>query len=82
ANEEVDRLLVAGRRTFDESARKDCYHRIHEILYDEQPCMFLYVPDALFALHRRFRGVKQEPIGIGYNFIDWWVPRSEHRYRQ
>lgn len=81
ANEEVDRLLTEARRTFDETKRKECYHRINRLIYEDQPYMFLYVPDSLSALHRRFREVRPAPAGIGYNFIEWWVPRKEQRYR-
>ncbi|MFA5361968.1 MAG: peptide-binding protein [Candidatus Omnitrophota bacterium] len=80
-NEEVDNLLLEGRRNFDQAKREECYHRIHRILYEEQPYMFLYVPDSLSVLHRRFEGVKPAPVGIGYNFIDWWVPVSKQKYR-
>ena len=81
-NAEVDRLLEEGRRTFDQEKRKQIYHQIHKIIYDEQPYMFLYVPDSLSILHRRFRGVEPAPIGIGYNFIKWWVPQAEQKYRK
>jgi peptide/nickel transport system substrate-binding protein len=80
-NEEVDNALVEARRTFDQEKRKAYYQRIHEILYEEQPCMFLYVPDSLSILHKRFREVKPAAAGIGYNFIDWWVPKQEQKYR-
>lgn len=80
-NIEVDRLLEEGRRNFDLQSRKACYRRIHEILYEEQPYMFLYVPDSLFVLHSRFEGVKPAPAGIGYNFINWWVPKKFQKYR-
>ncbi len=82
SNPEVDRLMEEARSTFDREQRKKAYHRIHEILYEQQPYLFLYVADALPAVHRRFRGVEAAPIGIGYNFIDWWVPETEQRYRQ
>jgi len=81
ANEEVDRLLVTARRQFDLRKRQECYRRIHEIIYREQPCMFLYVPDSLQIIHKRFRGVEKAPLGIGWNFIKWWVPAAEQRYR-
>lgn len=81
-NEEVDTLLVEARRTFEQEKRKSYYHRIHQILYDEQPYMFLYVPDSLFLLHKRFKGIKPAPLGIGYNFIDWWVPGAQQKYKQ
>ena len=74
-NDEVDRLLLEGRRTFDIEKRKKIYHRIHEILSEDQPYTFLYVPDALPVLHKRFRGVEKAPIGIWYDFIHWHVCR-------
>ncbi len=80
ANAEVDALLVAGRRTFDQAERQRIYRRIHELLYDDQPCLFLYVPDSLPIVQRRFRGVEQTPIGIGYNLHRWYVPLDEQRY--
>jgi peptide/nickel transport system substrate-binding protein len=73
---EVDKLLIEGRRTFDFEERKKIYQRIHEILAEEQPCTFLYVPDALPVLHKRFQGVKKAPIGIWYDFIHWHVPKN------
>ncbi len=76
-NEEVDNLLLEGRRTFDYEKRKKIYHRIHEILVDEQPCTFLYVPDALPVLHKRFKGVEKAPLGIWYDFIHWHVPKNK-----
>lgn len=79
-NDEVDRLLTEGRRTFVQDTRREYYHKIHEILYEDQPYMFLYVPENLSAVHRRFQGVVQAPIGIGYNFIDWRVPKPDQKY--
>ena len=78
-NDEVDRLLIEGRQTFGIGERAKIYHRIHQILADEQPTIFLYVPDALPVLHKRFKGVEKAPIGIWYDFIHWHVPadRSE-----
>lgn len=81
ANPEVDELLEAGRRTFDLEKRKAIYRRFHKILYEEQPVSFLFVPDALPVVHRRFQNVEVSPIGIGHNLIHWYVPESRQRYR-
>ncbi|MDD3905624.1 MAG: peptide-binding protein [Candidatus Omnitrophica bacterium] len=80
-NAEVDRLLAEGRRTFDEARRAAIYRRVHEIIYADQPYMFLYSADMLPIVNSRFRNVESSPIGIGYNFIKWYVPKSEQRYR-
>ncbi len=79
-NKEVDRLLVLGRRTFDREKRKKIYFRIQEILAEDQPYTFLYVPMALPIIHARFHGIKPAPAGISYNFIRWWVPKNEQKY--
>ncbi len=79
-NPEVDRLLVEGRSTFNIEKRKKAYFRIQDILADEQPYTFLYVPDALPVVSARFRGVKPAPAGIGYNQNKWYVPKNEQVY--
>jgi peptide/nickel transport system substrate-binding protein len=78
-NAEVDELLERGRSTFDQKLRKKCYDRIQEILAEDQPYLFLYVPDALPIIQKRFRGIEPAPLGIGYNFIRWYVQKGEQR---
>lgn len=80
-NPEVDRLLVEGRSTFDLEKRKRVYFRIQEILAEEQPYTFLYVPDALPVVSARIRGVEPAPAGIGHNQIKWFVPKNEQIYQ-
>jgi len=82
SNKKVDTLLDEGRRVFDKGKRQEIYHEIHEMIYDDQPYLFLYIADALIAVHRRFQGIKPTQIGIGYNFIDWHVPKDRQRYKQ
>ncbi len=79
-NPEVDELLEKGRRTFDIEERKKAYFRIQEILAEELPYIFLYVPDALPIVHARFKGIKPSPIGIGYNLHKWYVPEKLQRH--
>jgi len=79
-NAEADALIERGRRTFDQEERRKAYARFQEILAEEQPYVFLYVPDALPIVAARFRGVVPAPAGISYNFIKWWVPKAEQKY--
>ncbi len=82
ANPTVDRLLEQGRQVFDRDQRRQIYQEIHRLLHEDQPYTFLYVPDSLPIVAARFRNVRATPIGIGYNFIDWYVPRADQRYRR
>ncbi len=81
ANPEVDRLLDEGRSTFDLEKRKNAYFRIQEILAEEQPYVFLYVPEALPVVNIRFRGIVPAPAGITYNFIKWYVPAVLQKHK-
>jgi peptide/nickel transport system substrate-binding protein len=81
SNPEVDRLLDEGRSTFDLEKRKKAYFRIQEILAEEQPYVFLYVPEALPVVQNRFHGIVPAPAGITYNFIRWYVPAGLQKHR-
>jgi len=80
SNAEVDALLEKGRTSCHQQERVAAYRRIQEILAEEQPVVFLYFKDALPAVSSRVRGIKPEAAGIGYNFIDWFVPKHLQRY--
>lgn len=79
-NSEIDELLEQGRRTFDQEKRKAIYFRLQEVLAEEQPYTFLYVPEALPIVHSRVHGIEPSPLGISYNFYRWYVPQGLQKY--
>ncbi|MHB9155072.1 MAG: peptide-binding protein [Endomicrobiales bacterium] len=80
ANPGIDRLLEQGRRTFDQKKREAVYHRIHRVMAEDLPYIFLYYPESLPVVHQRFRGPEVTPAGLGWNFYRWWVPKAEQKY--
>jgi len=81
SNPDVDRLLVEGRRNFDQKKRLEIYHRIHALIANDLPYVFLYCPYELQAIHKRIQGPAVAPAGIGWNFHEWWVAKDKQRYR-
>jgi peptide/nickel transport system substrate-binding protein len=81
SNPEVDELVVKARHTLDREERKRYYWRVQEILAEEQPYTFLFVPYANLAIHKRFKGIEPAPVGLMHNFIKWYVPEKQWRYR-
>jgi peptide/nickel transport system substrate-binding protein len=79
-NPKVDELLEAGRRTFSQEKRTAIYGELQEVLAEDQPVIFLYVPDALPVVSARVHGIEPAPAGIMYNFIKWYVPSALQRY--
>jgi peptide/nickel transport system substrate-binding protein len=83
ANARVDQLLIEGRQTCDQAKRQAIYRELHRIMSEEQPYTFLYYPDALPILHKRFKGVKETALGIWWNFpTEWYVPQNKTEWYQ
>ena len=80
ANPEVDALLEAGRSSCVQADRVRYYHRLHQVLADDQPLVFLYWRDALPVVSSRIYGIQPGPAGIKWNFNDWFVPKYLQRY--
>ncbi len=74
-------MLEKARHTFNQEERRRHYFRIQEILAEEQPYTFLFVPYATLAIHKRFKGIKPAPQGITYNYTEWYVPAEQQRYK-
>jgi peptide/nickel transport system substrate-binding protein len=86
-NPVADRLWEAGRREFQPEKRRQIYYQLQALLAEDQPYTFLFVPDALPALRRKFQVVEKDPsgkmvyspvrvgkAGLMYDLIKWTVP--------
>ncbi|MDD3312742.1 peptide-binding protein [Pseudodesulfovibrio sp.] len=78
-NPRLDELLERGRRMVVPAERKPVYDEVQQILHDEVPYCFLYVPKALPIVQARVQNIKAAPAGIAYNFTRWWIPRALQR---
>lgn len=63
SNKEVDDLFQQGRKEFDREKRAAIYARIHEILWEEQPYMWLYYRNSFYGFNKSLRGYKFSPRG-------------------
>ena len=80
SNPEADAALEAGRTACIQAERVRYYHRLQEILAEDQPIVFLYFREALPVVSSRIYGIDPGPNGISFNFTKWFVPRQLHRY--
>ena len=83
----MDRLWEEGRREYGIEKRKQIYWRINELMAEDQPYTFLFVPLCITALQKKFvlvgrdssgkeifRPIKMEKAGLMYDLIKWSVP--------
>lgn len=76
SNPEVDRLFDEGRREFDREKRAKIYARIHEIIYEDQPCTFLFYQSSFYGFNKGLRGYMFSPRGpyhYGPGFDAIWM---------
>jgi len=89
ANKQVDRLLEEVRTTFERERIKQLCNRIQELIYRDQPYLFLLEAQPTAALYKDLYVVRRplpdgqwlvEPIRqtqAGYTFyMKWWAPKS------
>lgn len=50
----TDSLIESIRTTFDVAKRNELYKEFQAMLYEEQPAIFLFVPQERIAIHKRF----------------------------
>jgi peptide/nickel transport system substrate-binding protein len=60
SNAEVDRLLDTAEIEPDEAERKRLYHRAQQIVSDQAPWIFLWLPQDLYGVSRRIAGWKPQ----------------------
>lgn len=66
-NKESDAIIDKIRVTLDEAVRDSLYKQIQQIIYNEQPYVFLCVPSERISIHKRFEGRETSAARPGYS---------------
>ncbi|HEX6940799.1 MAG TPA: ABC transporter substrate-binding protein [Longimicrobiales bacterium] len=77
SNPEVDRLIDEASRLTDRAAAKPLWHRVQQILHEEQPWTFLYYTPDLYVVHERVRDVAMDVRGTFETLPRWWKVAEE-----
>ncbi len=82
-SEAFDRLAEDHRRESDPTRSADLLAAMQRRLHEDQPALFVSIPGAVVAVHRRFRHPEIGPAGWWNwypSLLLWWVPEAERRY--
>ncbi len=61
SNPDVDRLFKDGEVEFDRQKRMAIYQEIHQRIYDDYPCLWLYCRNAYYGFNKNIRGLNFYP---------------------
>ncbi|HYR46745.1 MAG TPA: ABC transporter substrate-binding protein [Thermoanaerobaculia bacterium] len=75
-NPEADRLMEEARAEKDDQKRLKIYHRLHALLRDDAPAIFVNNASAKYGFRRRVRGLVTSPLGFAGIWpgpVGWWA---------
>ena len=70
-NPDLDKLIDELRVTLDTEQQVELYHRMHRIIYDDQPYSFLFSEKATAFRDARLKNIKFYKIRPGYDPREW-----------
>ena len=84
-NAELDQLVEQARGEMDEPTRMDYWHKVHEIIWEDQPYTYLMWRKSLVFIDGRFENVKNVRSGINRGGLwrmplEWYVPTEQQKY--
>ncbi|KAF3363307.1 putative substrate binding protein [Chlamydiales bacterium STE3] len=84
ANKEIDQIIDTLDFEYDPQKRLQLYHKFHQILYDEMPYTFLYVPKVALVYREYLQNVfipaERQDLIPGANMVEplselYWIKR-------
>ena len=79
-NPEADRLMEEARAERDDQKRLKIYHRLHALLRDDAPAIFVNNSSAKYGFRRRVRGLVTSPLGFAGIWpgpVGWWAADTD-----
>ena len=70
-NNQVDKLIEEASTTIDESDLSKKYKKIFELIRNDNPCLFLYIPNSITAVNKQIKPIDPALTGIMHNQKDW-----------
>ena len=80
SNPEVDRLIEVAKREMDRSKAKLLWDEAQRLIVEDQAYTFVWIPQQVNGIHKRFRDVKMDTRGTYIYPETWWVPVEERKY--
>jgi peptide/nickel transport system substrate-binding protein len=77
SNPKVDELFKAGMKEFNLAKRAEIYGQLANLIYEDQPSMFLYNYNSFYGFSKKLRGYRFSPRGpfnYGPGFSAIWMP--------
>jgi len=72
-NKEVDKLIDRAKSEVNPQKFAKIYRKIFKLIANDNPYIFLYIPNSITAVSKKVKNVSPSVIGIEHNFIYWRI---------
>ena len=72
-NKEVDTLIMQAKSKIDNREFAAIYQKIFKLIVDDNPYIFLYIPNSITAVSKKIENVEPSIVGLRHNFVDWVI---------
>jgi peptide/nickel transport system substrate-binding protein len=70
-NKILDTLIEQSQNEIDRDKLSKLWQKMFKIIVEDNPYLFLYIPNSITAINKNIKNVKQTPSGIWHNYIKW-----------
>ena len=84
-NPDLDAAIEEARRTVDTDERMQSWHRVHQILHEDQPYTFLLNRPNLYLFNERIHNIEKSEVGLNFEYLNggmipWFIPAGRQTH--
>ncbi|OHD96326.1 MAG: peptide ABC transporter substrate-binding protein [Sulfurimonas sp. RIFCSPHIGHO2_12_FULL_36_9] len=70
-NPKINKMIEESQNMIDSEKLNASWGEMFKIITDENPYLFLYIPNSITTVNRDIKNIESAPIGIWHNYIKW-----------
>ena len=70
-NEYMNKLIEKSQSIVDKKILSNLWQEMYKIIVDDNPYLFLYIPNSITVINKNIKNVENSPSGIWHNYIKW-----------
>ncbi len=70
-NPQMDKMIEESQTMVDSEKLSNIWREMFKIITDDNPYLFLYIPNSITAISKEIKNVEPSPAGIWHNYIEW-----------
>lgn len=67
----LDEMIEKSQKIVDRDKLSVIWKKMFKIITDDNPYLFLYIPNAITTVNKNIKNIKQTKSGIWHNYIEW-----------